>query len=97
MKDGLLVSVPPDVTTSTVPLVAPVGTVVVISVAETTVKVAAVPLKVTLLALVRSVPRIVTFAPTLPKVGVVVTKGPSPTGASKMVPLSAPSPQDPPR
>jgi len=77
-KDALLVSVPPGVVTWTVPLVAPVGTVVVISDAETTVKVAAVRLKVTLVAPVRSVPRMVTLAPTWPKAGVVVTKGPSP-------------------
>jgi hypothetical protein len=35
-------------------------------------------LKVTLVAPVRSVPRMVTLAPTWPKAGVVVTKGPSP-------------------
>jgi hypothetical protein len=40
--------------TSTLPLVAPIGTEVVISVAETTVNAAAVPLKVTLVASARS-------------------------------------------
>jgi hypothetical protein len=49
-KGTLLDSVPPGVTTSTVPVVAPDGTVVVISVADTTVNTAAVPLKVTLVA-----------------------------------------------
>jgi hypothetical protein len=46
----LLESVPPGVTTWTVPVVAPAGTVVVISDGETTVNVAGVPLKVTLVA-----------------------------------------------
>jgi hypothetical protein len=47
-KATLLASVPLGVTTWTLPLVAPAGTVVVISELETTVKVAAVPLKLTL-------------------------------------------------
>jgi hypothetical protein len=51
----------------TVPVVAPTGTVVVISDFETTVKAAAVPLKVTLVLPVNSVPRIVTAAPTDPE------------------------------
>ena len=46
------------------PVVAPVGTVVVISEAETTVNVAAVPLNVTLVAPVKFVPRILTAVPT---------------------------------
>src|SRR6202451_630414 len=74
----LLDSVPPAVTTLTVPVVAPVGTVVVISELETTLKVAAVPLKVTLVAPVSLVPRILIAAPTLPEVGNVSTNGPSP-------------------
>ena len=53
----LLFSVPPEVVTLTGPVVAPLGTVVLISVAETTVNVAEVPLKLTLLALVRFVPK----------------------------------------
>jgi hypothetical protein len=44
-KNMLLESVRRGVTTRTFPVVAPGGTVVVISVAETTVNVAAVPLK----------------------------------------------------
>jgi hypothetical protein len=48
VKSTLLESVPPSVTTLTVPVVAPVGTVVVISDLQLTVKVAALPLKVTL-------------------------------------------------
>jgi hypothetical protein len=57
-KATLLESVPMGVTTSTPPLVAPVGTVVVIKYLDTTVNVAAVPLKLTLVAPVRSVRRI---------------------------------------
>ena len=56
-------SVPPGVTTRTLPVVAPAGTVVVISELETTVKGAAVPLKLTLVAPVRLVPRMVTGDP----------------------------------
>ena len=86
-KRPLLESVVPvDVTTSTVPVVAPAGTVVVISEPETTLKAAAVPLKLTLVAPVRSVPRIVTAAPALPEVGSVSTNGPRPTDRLKTVP-----------
>jgi hypothetical protein len=53
----LLKSVPPGVTTWTFPLVAPAGTVAVISEGETTVNTAAAPLKLTLVAPFRSVPR----------------------------------------
>jgi hypothetical protein len=59
-KGTLLESVRLGVTTSTFPVLAPAGTVVVIKTLDTTVNVAAVPLKVTLLAPVRSVPRILT-------------------------------------
>jgi hypothetical protein len=52
----LLLSVPPEVVTVTKLVVAPLGTVVLISLAETTVKVAAEPLKLTLLALVNEEP-----------------------------------------
>ena len=51
-----LKSVPPGVTSCTVPLVAPVGTVVAIKEAETTLNTAAVPLKLTLVVPVRAVP-----------------------------------------
>src|ERR1035441_9324536 len=85
-KGTLLESVPLGVTTWTVPVVAPVGTVVVISELETTSKTAAVPLKLTLVAPVRFVPRILTAAPTLPKVGSVSTNGPKPTDRLKTVP-----------
>ena len=54
----MLDSVPPGVATWTVPVVAPVGTLVVTREGERTVKAALVPLKVTLVAPVRFVPRI---------------------------------------
>ena len=56
------------VTTTTVPEVAPVGTVAVISELDTTVNAADKPLKVTLVVPVRFVPRMTTDAPTLPEV-----------------------------
>src|ERR1017187_8828409 len=56
-KGTVLESVPLGVATWTFPVVAPAGTVVVISELETTVNTAAVPLKVTLVAPVRSLPR----------------------------------------
>ena len=82
----LLTSVPPGVTTWIVPLVAPAGTVVVINVGRTTVNTAAVPLKVTLVAPARFVPRILTAAPTLPEVGRVFTNGARPTERLNAVP-----------
>src|ERR1019366_5848713 len=85
-KDALLESVPLGVTTWTFPLLSPAGTVVVISELDTTSKTAAVPLKLTLVAPVRFVPRILTAAPTLPKVGSVSTNGPKPTDRLKTVP-----------
>jgi hypothetical protein len=75
-KGQLLDSVPPVVTTWTLPVVAPVGTVAVISELETTLKTAGVPLKLTLVEPVRLVPRIVTAAATLPEVVCVSTNGP---------------------
>jgi hypothetical protein len=51
---------------------------VVILVGDTTVNLACVPLKVTLLALVKSVPKTTTTFPTQPDVGTVSTKGGSP-------------------
>lgn len=80
----------------TLPVVAPVGTVVVIKEAETTLKTAAVPLKVTLVAPVRSVPRILTAASTLPEVVCVFTNGPRPIERLKTVPsaLTPPSIQN---
>ena len=66
-----LVPVPPGVVTTIVPLVAPEGTVAVICVALTTLKIAAVvPLKATAVAPVKPVPVKVTEVPTEPEVGV---------------------------
>src|SRR5271169_6297877 len=85
-KGTLLESVRLGVTTSTFPVVAPAGTVVLIREGETTVKTAAGPLKLTLVAPVRLVPRILTAAPTLPEVVCVSTNGPRPTDRLKTVP-----------
>jgi hypothetical protein len=63
----LLESVPLGVTTSTVPVVAPAGTVVVISASE---------------ARVSFVPKILTATPTLPEPGSVLTNGPNPTDST---------------
>ena len=75
------------VTTVTLPVVAPVGTVVLISVPETTVKAASVPLKLTLVEPVRFVPRMMTAAPTLPEAGSVFTNEPSPAERLNIVPM----------
>src|SRR5580700_1684242 len=85
-KDPLVDNVPLGVTTSTLPVVAPAGTVVMISVGDTTVKVAATPLKATLVAPVRSVPRIFTLRPGHLAVGTVSTNGLSPIDNRKTVP-----------
>ena len=64
-----LVAVPPGVVTVTVPVDAPLGTLVVILVSELTWKLAVVPLNFTAVAPVRFVPVIVTGSPTPPLVG----------------------------
>jgi hypothetical protein len=89
-KGTLLESVPSGVITWTVPVVAPAGTVAVIREAETTVNAAAVPLNVTLVAPVRSVPRILIIAPTLPDVLCGSTNGPKPTDSLYTVPSPGP-------
>src|SRR5580704_17758041 len=61
--------VPPLVVTAIFPLVAPVGTVVVIFESDFTANVVEVPLNVTLVACVSPVPVIVTGVPTGPLVG----------------------------
>ena len=73
-KGALLDSVPPGVTTWTDPVLAPMGTVALMWEPETTVKAALAPLKLTLVAPLRSVPRIWTAAPAMPKGGHVFTK-----------------------
>ena len=92
-KITLLLSVPLGVVTSTVPVVAPAGTVVLISVPEATVNVAAVLLKLTLTLVVpvRLFPKIRTGAPTFAELGTVCTNGPRPTDRLYIVPrLSVP-------
>lgn len=64
------VAVPFGVVTEICPVVAPAGIVVAIEVPELTVKLAAVPLKLTVEAPLKLVPVIVTAAPTCPLVGV---------------------------
>lgn len=67
----VLVTVPPGVVTEMAPVVAPTGILAVICVAEFTVKlVALVPLKLTVVAPVKSVPVITTGEPIAPDVGV---------------------------
>src|SRR5438552_2324842 len=71
VKALVLVAAPPGVVTLSGPVVAPVGTISRIVVAEATVKGAApVPLNVTAVAPVKFVPLIVTMVPTGPLVGV---------------------------
>jgi hypothetical protein len=82
-----LTSVPRGVVTLALPEVAPDGTVALISVADMTVNCAGVPLNVTRVAPVRSVPRILTVAPTLPAAGSVLTNGPRPADILYIVPL----------
>jgi len=67
----LLFRVPSCVTTLTLPVVAPLGTVAVISELDKTLKAAAVPLNVTLVAPAKFAPRILTAVRTLPEVGCV--------------------------
>lgn len=69
VKSDVLVAVPPGVVTLMRPVVAPVGTVAVILVAELTMKVAVTPLNLTEVAPVKFVPLIVTVVPTGPDVG----------------------------
>jgi hypothetical protein len=70
VKLAPLVPVPAGAVTLIIPLVAPVGTVAAIDVAEVTVNVALVPLKATAEAPVKLRPVIVTAAPGAPLVGV---------------------------
>jgi hypothetical protein len=93
-KGTLLESVPPGVTTWTVPVAAPAGTLAEIAVPEELmVNGTAVPLNVTLVAPVRLVPRIVKAAPTPPKPVCVSTNGPRPVDRLKTVPLLSAPPE----
>ena len=74
------------VITVTKPVVAPTGTVALISEFPMTLNVAAVPLKVTPVVPIKSFPKIVTLRPTLPEGGSVSTNGSSPTDKLKAVP-----------
>src|SRR5947209_613086 len=65
-----LVAVPSGVVTAMASVVAPVGTVAVMEVSETTAKLAGSPLNLTAVAPVKFVPVIVTTVPTGPKIGV---------------------------
>jgi hypothetical protein len=69
MNDPELVPVPAGVVTATGPVVAPVGTVAVMLESETTLNVAAVPLKPTAVAPVKALPVIVTVVPAGPEEG----------------------------
>lgn len=85
-----LVAVPPGVVTLIGPEVASAGTVAVISVEDTTPKLASIPLNITAVAPVKSVPVMVRFAPTGPLVGVkVVIVGAGVTILNKVTRLSA--------
>ncbi len=64
-----LVAVPNELATVSLPVVAPAGTVAVIFVSEFMVNVAWVPLNVTLVAVLKFVPLMVTGTPTAPLVG----------------------------
>jgi hypothetical protein len=65
-----VVVVPPEVPTVMGPLLAPAGTVALMAVSELTLNVAAVPLKLTVLAPVKPDPVMVTVVPTAPLTGV---------------------------
>ena len=69
VKLAELVAVPAEVVTVILPVVAPVGTVVVIWVSESMLPVAATPLKARPVVVAKPVPVIVTVAPTAPEVG----------------------------
>jgi len=89
-----LVAVPPEVVTLIGPVVAPLGTVAEIEVAEFTVKLALTPLKVTVVAPVKLVPLIVTVVPTGPLVGVkLVIVGGLTTVTVKLLALMAVPPE----
>jgi hypothetical protein len=77
----------------TLPVLTSLGTVVLISDFDMTSNVAGVPSKVTLLAPVRLVPRMITGAPAFPEVGQASTNGPSPRSKLKTVPSSSVPPK----
>jgi hypothetical protein len=100
VNDDEFVPVPPGVVTAILPVVAPLGTWALMSVAELTTKVvSATPLNVTLVAPVKFVPWMSTAVPTGPLCGENdVTVGalpPPPPGANAAVPFGVPSPDGP--
>src|SRR5205823_6182740 len=74
VKLAALLAVPSEVVTLIGPLVAPAGTVVVIAVAELTVKLVLTLLNSTAVAPLKLVPLIVTLVPTGPLLGVKLEK-----------------------
>src|SRR5947209_9337637 len=86
-----LVPVPAGVVTRIGPVTAPVGTVAVICVPEFTVKLVAVPAKLTALAPVKPLPVMVRLVPTGPLVGVkeVIEGGTVTTKLEELVPIPA--------
>ena len=71
---ALLVVVPPALVTLIGPVVAPVGTVVVMVLAAFTLKLAAVPLNFTVVVPTKPLPITVTFCPTIPLEGVNLSR-----------------------
>ena len=83
---GLLLRIPAGVTTETVPVVAPAGTVARMKVSFSTVNSAGTPLNMTLVDPVKLLPRIRIRFPTFPAVGTVSTSGLRPFENLKTVP-----------
>jgi hypothetical protein len=91
-NEAALVTVPADVVTEILPLVAPAGTVALILVALATVNTAPVPLNLTELALENPIPSIATAVPTLPLFGekpVMVRPAPVTVKLMGLVPVPA--------
>src|SRR5438270_9713203 len=82
----LLFKLPPGVTTFTKPVPAPDGTVAEMYVSDRTLYVALVPLKVTLVAPVKPLPKMPTDLATFPEVGNSLTKALRPTSKLKRAP-----------
>src|SRR5437870_2141054 len=72
VKSSVLVSVASGVSTEIFPVVAPIGTVALTDVAETTVKLARVPLNFTLVTPVKPLPEMVTALPGGPETGLML-------------------------
>jgi hypothetical protein len=92
VKFFLLVVVPPAFVTAIGPEVAPVGTVAKMLPELSTWNFALTPLKVTWVAPMKWTPRIITFEPTLPRLGLKLTKkvlgGARPASKVKTTPLA---------